>query len=53
MCFPFVQVLLNLGDLLAARRSLKKAFCLGSQQPAEREAVKRDLRYGKQESGKL
>ncbi|KAF7704452.1 hypothetical protein HF521_021524 [Silurus meridionalis] len=38
-------VLLNLGDLQAARHSLKKAFRLGSQQLAEREAVKRDLRY--------
>ncbi|XP_060790341.1 tonsoku-like protein [Neoarius graeffei] len=45
-CFYTIgKVLLNLGDLLAARRSLKKAFCLGSQQPTEREAVKRDLRY--------
>ncbi|TSO25206.1 Tonsoku-like protein [Bagarius yarrelli] len=45
-CFYAIgKVLLNLGDLLAARRSLKQAFRLGSQQPAEREAVKRDLRY--------
>ncbi|KAK3538198.1 hypothetical protein QTP70_033122 [Hemibagrus guttatus] len=45
-CFYAIgKVLLNLGDLLAARRSLKKAFLLGSQQPTEREAVKRDLRY--------
>ncbi|MCI4382630.1 hypothetical protein PGIGA_G00017020 [Pangasianodon gigas] len=45
-CFYTIgKVLLNLGDLLAARRSLKKAFRLGSQQPTEREAVKRDLRY--------
>ncbi|XP_053489149.1 tonsoku-like protein [Ictalurus furcatus] len=45
-CFYTVgKVLLNLGDLLAARCSLKKAFLLGSQQPTEREAVKRDLRY--------
>ncbi|MCJ8736838.1 hypothetical protein PDJAM_G00016890 [Pangasius djambal] len=45
-CFYAIgKVLLNLGDLLAARCSLKKAFRLGSQQPTEREAVKRDLRY--------
>ncbi|XP_072545535.1 tonsoku-like protein [Salminus brasiliensis] len=45
-CFYNIgKVLLNLGDFLGARRSLKKAFQLGSQQPAEREAVKRDLRY--------
>ncbi|KAL7862089.1 hypothetical protein SRHO_G00135300 [Serrasalmus rhombeus] len=45
-CFYNIgKVLLNLGDFLAARRSLKKAFRLGSQQPVEREAVKRELRY--------
>ncbi|KAI4889200.1 hypothetical protein NFI96_012968 [Prochilodus magdalenae] len=45
-CFYNIgKVLLHLGDFLAARRSLKKAFCLGSQQPAEREAVKRDFKY--------
>uniref|UniRef100_A0A4W4H037 Tonsoku-like protein n=1 Tax=Electrophorus electricus TaxID=8005 RepID=A0A4W4H037_ELEEL len=45
-CFYTIgKVLLSIGDFLAARRSLKKAFLLGSQQPAEREAVKRDLRY--------
>ncbi|XP_036450133.1 tonsoku-like protein [Colossoma macropomum] len=45
-CFYNIgKVLLNLGDFLAARRSLKKAFRLGSQQPAEREAVKRELNY--------
>ncbi|XP_053366444.1 tonsoku-like protein [Clarias gariepinus] len=44
-CFYTIgKVLLNLGDLVAARRSLKKAYRLGSQQPTEREAVKRDLR---------
>lgn len=42
----FVQILLHLGDFAAARRSLKKSFCLGSQQPAEREAVKRDFKHG-------
>ncbi|XP_062863876.1 tonsoku-like protein isoform X2 [Trichomycterus rosablanca] len=45
-CFYIIgKVCLTLGDWVAARRSLKKAFRLGSQQPAEREAVKRDLRY--------
>ncbi len=41
-----VQILLHLGDFAAARRSLKKAFCLGSQQPSDREAVKRDFKHG-------
>lgn len=44
-CAP-VQILLHLGDFAAARRSLKKAFCLGSQQPSEREAVKKDFKHG-------
>ncbi|XP_063040219.1 tonsoku-like protein [Engraulis encrasicolus] len=38
------EIQLCLGDFLAARRSLKKAFTLGSQQPADREAVKRALK---------
>ncbi|MBN3300769.1 TONSL protein, partial [Amia calva] len=38
------QVLLCLGDFVAARRSLKKAYKLGSQQAADREAVKRSLK---------
>uniref|UniRef100_A0A8C1SAA2 Tonsoku-like protein n=1 Tax=Cyprinus carpio TaxID=7962 RepID=A0A8C1SAA2_CYPCA len=38
-CFHSIgKVLLYLGDFAAARRSLKKAFCLGSQQPSDREA---------------
>lgn len=44
--FDLYQVLLYLGDFAAARRSLKKAFCLGSQQPSDREAVKRDFKHG-------
>ncbi|XP_076834924.1 tonsoku-like protein [Brachyhypopomus gauderio] len=45
-CFYSIgKVLLSVGDFVAARRSLKKAFLLGSQQPAERQVVKRDLRY--------
>uniref|UniRef100_A0A9J8CTI8 Tonsoku-like protein n=1 Tax=Cyprinus carpio carpio TaxID=630221 RepID=A0A9J8CTI8_CYPCA len=39
-CFHSIgKVLLYLGDFAAARRSLKKAFCLGSQQPSDREAT--------------
>ncbi|KAI1895045.1 hypothetical protein AGOR_G00102230 [Albula goreensis] len=45
-CFHSIgQVLLTLGDFLAARRSLKKAYTLGSQQPADRDAVKRALKH--------
>uniref|UniRef100_A0A8C2KWL6 Tonsoku-like protein n=1 Tax=Cyprinus carpio TaxID=7962 RepID=A0A8C2KWL6_CYPCA len=45
-CFHSIgKVLLYLGDFAAARRSLKKAFCLGSQQPSDREAVKRDFKH--------
>ncbi|XP_075776030.1 tonsoku-like protein [Pelodiscus sinensis] len=39
------QVLLALGDFVAARRALKKAYVLGSQQPQQRESVRRNLRY--------
>lgn len=38
---------LSLGDFVAARRSLKKAVKLGSQQPMDRQAVKKAFRYGK------
>lgn len=41
------QVQLSLGDFVAARRSLKKALLLGSQQPLEKQAVKKAFRYGK------
>ncbi|XP_051724772.1 tonsoku-like protein isoform X4 [Ctenopharyngodon idella] len=45
-CFHSIgKILLHLGDFAAARRSLKKAFCLGSQQPSEREAVKKDFKH--------
>ncbi|XP_048477148.1 tonsoku-like protein [Rhincodon typus] len=44
-CFSSIgQVFLNLGDFVAAKRSLKKAFTLGSQQQAERDAVRRNLK---------
>lgn len=39
------QVLLNLGDFVAAKRALKKAYTMGSQQPSERGAVRRNLKY--------
>uniref|UniRef100_A0A671PB34 Tonsoku-like protein n=1 Tax=Sinocyclocheilus anshuiensis TaxID=1608454 RepID=A0A671PB34_9TELE len=39
-CFHSIgKILLHLGDFAAARRSLKKAFCLGSQQSSDREAT--------------
>ncbi|XP_060681663.1 tonsoku-like protein isoform X2 [Hemiscyllium ocellatum] len=45
-CFSSIgQVFLNLGDFVAAKRSLKKAFTLGSQQPAERDTVRKHLKY--------
>ncbi|KAM6973229.1 tonsoku-like protein [Aplochiton taeniatus] len=41
-CFHCIgKVQLSLGDFVAARRSLKKAYSLGSQQPMDREAVKK------------
>lgn len=40
------QVQLSLGDFVAARRSLKKALLLGSQQPLDRQAVKKAFKYG-------
>ncbi|KAM5124983.1 tonsoku-like protein [Mantella aurantiaca] len=39
------RVLLSLGDLSAGKRSLKKAFRLGSQQQSDRETVCRYLKY--------
>ncbi|XP_073185990.1 tonsoku-like protein isoform X4 [Lepidochelys kempii] len=44
-CTSIAQVLLSLGDFVAARRSLKKAYVLGSQQPQQRESIRRSLRY--------
>lgn len=40
------QVQLSLGDFVAARRSLKKALQLGSQQTLDRQAVKKAFKYG-------
>ncbi|KAL2098803.1 hypothetical protein ACEWY4_005283 [Coilia grayii] len=42
--FSIAEIQLCLGDFLAARRSLKKAFSLGSQQAADRDAVKKALK---------
>uniref|UniRef100_A0A3Q1JUD4 Tonsoku-like protein n=1 Tax=Anabas testudineus TaxID=64144 RepID=A0A3Q1JUD4_ANATE len=45
-CFHCIgKVRLSLGDFVAARRSLKKALLLGSQQPQDREAVKKAFKY--------
>ncbi|XP_075874083.1 tonsoku-like protein [Nelusetta ayraudi] len=45
-CFHYIgKVQLSLGDFVAARRSLKKALVLGSQQPLEKQAVKKAFRY--------
>ncbi|XP_067416235.1 tonsoku-like protein isoform X2 [Emydura macquarii macquarii] len=41
-CASIAQVLLSLGDFAAARRALKKAYVLGSEQ---RDSVRRSLRY--------
>uniref|UniRef100_A0A665WK06 Tonsoku-like protein n=1 Tax=Echeneis naucrates TaxID=173247 RepID=A0A665WK06_ECHNA len=46
-CFHCIgKVQLSLGDFVAARRSLKKALLLGSQQPLDRQAVKKVFKYG-------
>ncbi|XP_053571470.1 tonsoku-like protein [Bombina bombina] len=46
-CYSSIgQVLLSLGDLAAGKRSLKKAYLLGSQHPSDRDAVRRSLKYG-------
>ncbi|XP_057715541.1 tonsoku-like protein isoform X1 [Corythoichthys intestinalis] len=45
-CFHFIgKVQLSLGDFVAARRSLKKALLLGSQQPQDRQAVKKAFKH--------
>ncbi|XP_026547939.1 tonsoku-like protein, partial [Notechis scutatus] len=45
-CYASIaQVLLGLGDFVAAKRSLKKAYRLGSWQPQQRDSVGRNLRY--------
>ncbi|XP_076605193.1 tonsoku-like protein [Chaetodon auriga] len=48
-CFHCIgKVQLSLGDFVAARRSLKKALKLGSQQPLDRQAVKKAFKYADQ-----
>ncbi|XP_034077778.1 tonsoku-like protein isoform X3 [Gymnodraco acuticeps] len=48
-CFNCIgKVQLSLGDFVAARRSLKKALLLGSQQPLDRLAVKKAFKYADQ-----
>ncbi|XP_074516688.1 tonsoku-like protein [Sebastes fasciatus] len=48
-CFHCIgKVQLSLADFVAARRSLKKAVSLGSQQPLDRQAVKKAFKYADQ-----
>ncbi|XP_060245185.1 tonsoku-like protein isoform X2 [Meriones unguiculatus] len=44
-CVLLSQVLQDLGDFLAAKRALKKAYRLGSQKPDQRVAVCQSLKY--------
>ncbi|KAM9842687.1 tonsoku-like protein [Aulostomus maculatus] len=45
-CFHCIgKIQLSLGDFVAARRSLKKALLLGSQQPLDRQTVKKVFKY--------
>ncbi|KAM4688804.1 tonsoku-like protein [Discoglossus pictus] len=45
-CYSSIgQVLLSLGDLVAGKRSLKKAFLLGSQHLADRDVIRKNLKY--------
>ncbi|KAL1767190.1 tonsoku isoform X1 [Sigmodon hispidus] len=44
-CMVVSQVLQDLGDFLAAKSSLKKAYRLGSQKPVQRVAVCQSLKY--------
>ncbi|XP_027416208.1 tonsoku-like protein isoform X1 [Bos indicus x Bos taurus] len=44
-CLLLSQVLLDLGDFLAAKRALKKAYRLGSQKPLQKASVCRTLKY--------
>lgn len=48
-CFHCIgKVQLSLGDFVAARRSLKKALRLGSQQPLDSQTVKKAFKYADQ-----
>ncbi|CAK6439042.1 unnamed protein product [Pipistrellus nathusii] len=44
-CVLLAQVLQDLGDFLAAKRALKKAYRLGSQKPLQKAAVCQTLKY--------
>ncbi|XP_036159599.1 tonsoku-like protein isoform X1 [Myotis myotis] len=44
-CVLISQVLQDLGDFLAAKRALKKAYRLGSQKPLQRATVCQTLKY--------
>ncbi|XP_069321962.1 tonsoku-like protein [Eulemur rufifrons] len=44
-CVVISQVLQDLGDFLAAKRALKKAYRLGSQKPLQRVTVCQSLKY--------
>ncbi|XP_008832636.1 tonsoku-like protein isoform X2 [Nannospalax galili] len=44
-CMVVSQVLQDLGDFLAAKRALKKAYRLGSQKPMQKVAVCQSLKY--------
>ncbi|XP_061028188.1 tonsoku-like protein [Eubalaena glacialis] len=44
-CLLLSQVLQDLGDFLAAKRALKKAYRLGSQKPLQKALVCRTLKY--------
>ncbi|XP_045716770.1 tonsoku-like protein [Phyllostomus hastatus] len=44
-CLLISQVLQDLGDFLAAKRALKKAYRLGSQKPSQKAAVCRALKH--------
>ncbi|XP_012414241.1 tonsoku-like protein [Trichechus manatus latirostris] len=44
-CVVISQILQDLGDFLAAKRALKKAYRLGSQKPLQRKVVCSNLKY--------
>ncbi|KAM5211078.1 tonsoku-like protein isoform 2-T2 [Hipposideros larvatus] len=44
-CVLISQILQDLGDFLAAKRALKKAYRLGSQKPLQKAAVCQTLKY--------
>ncbi|XP_062424560.1 tonsoku-like protein [Rhea pennata] len=44
-CSSTAQVLLSLGDFAAAKRSLRKAYVLGSRQPWQRDLIRCNLRF--------